>query len=205
MTRSKKITLYAFCLLSFLFIKTTQAQSTISNSGIDQTTFEIIKTRTSILENFKKHNLTRVKTQRDSLKKEYDTDNHLPFFPAEYWLLCFWTKDYSNILNDKYISDTNQYNNTYISYPIFDNMGDEIRKSSIKEVEQLKTEIAASSLDKNDKNFLKIILLYSIHRSNESKDTLQLTLNELARTYLNNNPKSPTAGMLNNYVIKDYN
>jgi hypothetical protein len=195
-----------FLVISLLLGQTVglQAQTKGRNSGLDQTTFEIIKTRTAILEDFKKQRFDRVKVQCDSLRKEFENDNHLPFFPAEYWLLSFWTKDYTSILNDKYLSDTSQYNSTYISYPIFDNMGEEVRKETREQCADIKRQINSSSLSTKDKDFLQIVLLYSIHRSNEAKDTLQVTINEMTRSFIEKNPSSPNLAMMKGYIIKDY-
>jgi len=181
-----------------------QAQSKGRNAGLDQTTFEIIKTRTSILEEFKKQNFNRVKIQCDSLRKAFENDNHLPFFPAEYWLLCFWTKDYASIIADKFLSDTAQYNNTYVSYPVFDNLGEEVRKDTRAKCEAIKAQITGSSFSQKDKDFLQIVLNYSIHKSNELKDTLQVSLNELSKKYMENYPNSINNGMLKGYIIKEY-
>ena len=192
--------------LLFLLLITsynTNAQ-TKSSSIMDQSTFEILNSRTSILENFNKKDFHRIKIQRDSLRTEYETDNHLPFFPAEYWLLCFWTKDFTNILNDKFLSDTNQYNNTYISYPVFDNMGEELRKTTRDENQSIKDEIIKSNLPQKDKDFLNLVLYYSIHKSNEAKDTLQITINELANRYITNYSNSQNNGVIKKYVIKEY-
>ena len=73
-----------FLVISLLLVQTVglQAQTKGRNSGLDQTTFEIIKTRTAILEDFKKQRFDRVKVQCDSLRKEFENDNHLPFFPV---------------------------------------------------------------------------------------------------------------------------
>ena len=194
------------CIICLTLVQTirSEAQTKEQNSGLDQTMFEIIKTRTSILENFKKRNIERVRTQRDSLRKTFETDNHLPFFPAEYWLLCFWTKDYSTIISDKFLSDTLQYNNTYVSYPIFDNLGDEVRKTIREQRDEIKQQIDKSSLSTKDKEFLQIVLWYSIHKNNEAKDTLQVTLNELAKDYITKYPNSQNDGMIKGYIIKEY-
>ena len=190
-------------LMLFLTVNS-QAQSRHNMSGLDQTTFEIIKTRTSILDDFKKKDFARIKKERDSLRKAFETDNHLAFFPAEYWLLCFWTKDYTAILNDKFLSDTNQYNNTYVSYPVFDNMGDDVRKETRNHLQTIADQITASTLNAKEKDFLHVVLYYSVHKSTESKDTIQVKLNELAKAYVTNNPTSPNNGMINSYMVKEY-
>jgi len=202
----QKYLIITICVFGSLLVLTgnVQAQSKGRNSGLDQTTFEIIKTRTSILEDFRKQNFDKVKFKRDSLRKAFENDNHLPFFPAEYWLLCFWTKDYSSILVDKFLSDTTQYNSTYVSYPVFDTMGEEVRRETRDNCRDLKKQINASSLTSKDKDFLQIVLYYAIHKNNEPKDTLQVTINEMAKKFVAENPTSPYNGMMKGHIIKEY-
>lgn len=206
MTLINRTFLATICILCLLFATSyrSEAQSKSNSSGIDQATFEILNTRTSILENFNKKDFQRIKVQRDSLRAIYDADNHLAFFPAEYWLLCFWTKDFTNILNDKFLSDTNQYNSTYISYPIFDNMGEEVRKTTREQNQTIKDEITKSNLTQKDKDFLNVVLYYSIHKSNEAKDTLQISINKIANNYISNYSNSQNNDVIKKYIIKEY-
>lgn len=190
--------------VTLVFSITLQAQTKGKSSGIDEATFDIIKVRTSILENFKAKNLNRVKVQRDSLRKVYDADNHLPFFPAEYWLLCFWTNDYNSILTDKFLNDTSMYSSTYVSYPVFDVMGEEVRKITRQNSETIKKEIQSTSLSNTEKSLLEIVLLYSIHRTNEPKDELQIELNDISKKFLETNSSSSAVGMIKKYMIKEY-
>ena len=201
--RTFSATICIICLLFATSYKST-AQSNKGNSEIDQSTFEILNARTSILDNFNKKDFHRVKVQCDSLHSVYETDNHLAFFPAEYWLLCLWTKDYTTILNDKFLTDTNQYNNSYISYPVLDNMGEEVRKVSREQNQTIKDEIAKSNLSQKDKDFLNVVLYYTIHKSNEAKDTLQISINNLANSYISNYSNSQNNGVIKKYIIKEY-
>lgn len=189
---------------SVISVYTLNAQTKGKNSGLDQPTYEILKARTTILANFNAKELNKVKIQRDSLRKIYDSDNHLPFFPAEYWLLCFWTKDYSNILSDKFLNDTSMYNSTYVSYPVFDNMGEEVRKITRQNIETIKGEIQTSNLSSSDKSLLEIVLIYSVHKTNEPKDVLQIQLNDIAKKFLETNSSSSANGMIRKYMIKEY-
>ncbi len=205
MTTIKHILISGILAIVILASNTQTADAQRRNATpISQTTYDLIKARTEILEHFKNNEMAQVRALRDTVRSKYETENTLAFFPAEYWLLCFATNDYALIIKDKFLSDTSVYNNTYASYPIFDIMGEEVRKIMRQKVYEISKSIQSSSESQTNKDLLTIILNYSVHLTNEVKDTLQLTINDLSKKYLENPQNKIGRDVIQRFIIKEY-
>jgi len=195
-------TITLFLILGCFSISDAQINSSTYNA--DETTKSISFARESITSNINSTNVRAVKFIRDSLRNKYENDKHIPFFPAEYWLLCLYTKDYPLILTDNYLNDISKYYQEDIFYPVIDNMGQTIRNTVRLQYINVQKDVEASTLSTKDKALMNLILLFAIHSSYEVKDTLQLTINDLAKKYLSTYPDAKEKAIIQTYVIKEY-
>jgi len=170
----------------------------------DEKTIQISAARIKLKDAVINNNIPVVKQMRDSIKQKAEDDMHLAFFPGEYWLLCFLTKDYSNILADKYLNDLNSYNAQGIEMPVLDDLGEAVRTVSFNNSKQLLAGIEGANLPAREKELLNIVFLFSVRGKIDSKDTIQTKLNELGKTYVAGNSSAAATPFINTYVIQEF-
>lgn len=148
--------------------------------------------------------MSKAASIREHIRTKLEDETHLGFFPTEYWLLCFMTNDLKNILDDKYLNDIRSYDSQGVDLPTMDNVGDWLREQGNARSSELLNRVNSSGYGEKDKDLLHIVLLYSLRTKTDSKDSLQVSINQAAKKFTQENPSSLATPFIATYVIREY-
>ena len=158
----------------------------------------ITKGRQLLLSNFLQGDFKKAQSIQIFLTNEVADSEYFPFYPGEIWLLNFWTNNYAEILNsvvnyDKVLRELNQKirPSDDLLYPNL------LRESSYSRA-ILQDSINQSTLDKIDKDFLSLFLLYLTAEDNV--DITQEILNDRADHFLALYPNNDFEGFIKKYI-----
>lgn len=160
----------------------------------------ISKGRALLLDKFIEGDLNEVKKIKNYLKNDVENNDYVAFYPAEYWALMYWTKEYAELLNSitKYDSINIIEFNKKIK-PLHDFLYMKIKNKSIDSLSILESNIQDSKLNGINKEFLTLNLKGLIS-GNESSTINQDTLNLLSDNFLNKYPNSEHEQFIRKYI-----
>ena len=146
----------------------------------------ISKGRKLLLDKFIEGDLTKVREVKDYLVSTED-ENYIAFYPAEYWLVLYWTKDYKELAADLQNFDSVRVASfTTRIRPLNDMLYTKLTEKSVANQMQIKDQIRESALNPETKqilllNFDYLLLDNSVDKS--AQDSINTAADEFLKTY----------------------
>lgn len=198
MTKGFQITLILLILSNCLYSQVDSIKSQILNYE-DSKSAIISKGRKLLLDKFIEGDLMKVKDIKDYLIKTED-DNYFAFYPAEYWFVLYWTKDYSELAKSIQSFDSAKVAsyNTRIR-PLNDMLYDKLKEKSFNNETQIKEQLQISDLDYETKQILSLNFDWLL-LENRKNIYAQDSLNERADNFLKTNTQSRFEGFTKKYI-----
>jgi len=198
MIKGLKITLILLLFSNCLYSQVDSIKSQILDYDDSKSTI-FSKGRKLLLDKFIEGDLKKVKEIKDYLAENED-DNYFAFYPAEYWFVLYWTKDYTELTKSIQQFDSSKVAsyNTRIR-PLNDMLYNKLKEKSFKNEIQLKGQLQESELDSETKNILSINLDWLLL---ENRKTIyaQDSLNEQADNFLETYSQSKFEDFTKTYI-----
>jgi hypothetical protein len=198
MMKGFQITLILLILSNCLYSQVDSIKSQILDYEDSKSTI-ISKGRKLLLDKFIEGDLMKVKDIKDYLIKNED-DNYFAFYPAEYWFVLYWTKDYSELTESLQSFDSTKVAsyNTRIR-PSNDMLYNKLKEKTIKNETQLKEQIQVSDLDSETKQILSLNIDWLL-LENSKNIYAQDSLNERADNFLETYAQSKFDDFTKTYI-----
>ncbi len=175
----------------------------------------ISKGRSLIVEQLKKGDLVAVKEVKDYLAGEMFNPYRV-FVPAEYWLLCFWTEDFAELLHEAedYASGPEWRQGVYWKVPErfdvtpmlnmivqSDRLSEELGRKSAEAYIPLAVSVDNAELNAEEKEFLKLLLHSLLFTSDSVYDEEGMEeVNAKATAFLDNYKDSRYENYTRRYI-----
>jgi hypothetical protein len=186
MTTRFQITLILLIFSNCLYSQVDSIKSQILDYEDSKSTI-ISKGRKLLLDKFIEGDLMKVKEIKDYLIKTED-DNYFAFYPAEYWFVLYWTKDYSELAESiqRFDSAKVASYNTRIR-PLNDMLYNKLKEKAFNNETQIKEQIQVSDLDYETKQILNLNfdwLLLENRKNIYAQDSLNERADNFLKTYV---------------------
>ncbi len=158
----------------------------------------IAKGRGLLAKKFKEGDYEKVSEIKNYLLQKVQKQNYIIFYPLEYWYILYWTKQYNELLadfskadslNNKRAGQTGYRNDLMLKIqPPEDLLLKNLYDKSKDSIFELDSFVDNSSLQQEDKDFLKLRLQYLISAqkpAESSQDSLNMIANQFLKTYPN--------------------
>lgn len=160
----------------------------------------ISKGRNLLLDKFIEGDLNKVKEIKDYLIKTEDSD-YFALYPDEYWLILYWTKDYTELAEDIQHLDSAKV----VSYstrirPLNDMLYSKLNEKSINNEIQLKRQLQDSELDAETNKVLSMNLDVLLFNYNRESIYAQDSINEQADIFLETYSQSKYEDFTKRYI-----
>lgn len=198
MLKGFKISLFLIVFSNTVYSQIDSIKTQILQNEDSKSTI-ISKGRKLLLDKFVEGDLKKVKEIKDYLIKTEDTD-YFAFYPVEYWLILYWTNDYSELAESIQQSDSVKFAsyNTRIR-PLNDMLYYKLVEKSFSDEAQLKKQIQESDLDAETKKILNMNLDLLLIK-NKQTIYAQDSLNEQADEFLETYPQSKFKNYTKTYI-----
>jgi len=185
MIKGYKITLILLLLSNCLYSQVDSIKSQILNYEDSKSTI-ISKGRKLLLDKFIEGDLKKVSEIKDYLIENED-NNYFSFYPAEYWFILFWTKDYTELAKNIQQLDSAKVAsyNTRIR-PLNDMLFNKLKEKSLKNETQIKKQIQNANIKPEIKHILDINLDYLLLKDRKTiyaQDSLNKRADKFLGTY----------------------
>ncbi|NLB26443.1 MAG: sialate O-acetylesterase [Bacteroidales bacterium] len=184
----------AFCRFS----KVDTIESQILNYE-DSKSVIISKGRKFLLDKFIEGDLNKVREIKDYLVKTED-ENYIALYPAEYWFILYWTRDYTELAEDIQNFDSARiagYNQRI--RPLNDLLFDKLREKSFENELHIKKQIQESKEDLKIKQILNLNLEWML-LENRMDIFAQDSLNSQADSFLETYTSSEYEQFIRDYI-----
>jgi hypothetical protein len=185
MIRKLQIILILLILSNYLFSQVDSIESQILNYEDSKSTI-ISKGRKMLLDKFIEGDLQKVREIKDYLVKTED-ENYIALYPAEYWFILYWTRDYSELAEDIQSFDSARiasYNERI--RPLHDLLYDKLREKSFEEELHIKKKIQNSEVNPETKQILILNLDWLLLENRQdifARDSLNNQADEFLETF----------------------
>lgn len=198
MMKGLQITMILLILSNCLYSQVDSIKSQILDYEDSKSTI-ISKGRKLLLDRFIEGDLNKVKDIKDYLIKIED-DNYFAFYPAEYWFVLYWTKDYSELAESLQSFDSTKVAsyNTRIR-PSNDMLYNKLKEKTINNEIQIKEQIQVSDLDSETKQIL-ILNIDWLLLENRKNFFAQDSLNERADNFIETYAQSKFYDFIKTYI-----
>ena len=163
----------------------------------------IIKGRKLTLARFMENDKNKVSELLKYLETQ-ENEDYLIFYPAEKWLLYYWTQQYKKVM--KGVEDINSTYFTEMNRkikPPKDLLPIKIREKLFQQRQEIKQQIFQSTLTEPEKKFLALNFDYLL-ASYDNKEITQDTLNVLSDKYLQDYPQSHFDNYVRKYIRYEF-
>ena len=178
-------------------------QKAIMNYG-DSKSVLISKGRSLLLDKFLEEDFIKIKEIKDYLISEVANNDYAVFYPLEYWLILYWTREYNELI--EVIKETDSLELASFQKkikPLNDLLFTKVRDKSRESKAFLIGSVSNSELKPVDKEFLKMNLNFLL--SGEDYTLIdQDYLNNQADDFLNDFPDSDYEEFTRKYIRFKY-
>lgn len=198
MIRGLQISLILLLLSNCLFSQVDSIKTQILDYE-DSKSVIISKGRKLLLDKFIEGDIQKVGEIKNYLIKTED-DDYFAFYPAEYWFVLYWTKDYIELAESiqQFTSVKVTNSNTRIP-PINDMLYNKLKEKTLKYEANIKGQIEDSELDIETKQILTLNLDWLL-LENRNSIFAQDTLNKQADSFLETYNKSNYEDFTKTYI-----
>lgn len=156
----------------------------------------ISRGRRALMDHLLADNLQKTEKLKDYLMESVSNTEYMAFYPAEYWLISFWTADYADIL--AVTIDFNEIDLRNSILPPSDPLTDKLIEKSLANQSALKFKLQhTASVDPEQKEFLGLLLDYLL--SKDTNDAQEL-INNQADNFLQAYPTTRYESFVRKYV-----
>lgn len=196
----KLIALSLLVLLSTIVIgQTDSLRKEILNYSNSKSSL-IMNARSLLLDKFLEGKYEKVDEIKDYMMTELDDTDYIALYPAEFWLISYWTNDFQEILSSIHEFDSTKIASLYSRIqPINDMLLQKLKDSSIKSKHNLDLSINNSEFGLEDKYFLLMHLNFLLNEKS-NPDVNQDTLNIIADNYLSRYPNNLYTDFTRKYI-----
>lgn len=186
---------FGFSLLSY-----SQTDSLgFENLSKESRSKNISDARALLLDKFIEKDFGRVKVVKDYLSG-LDDENYIALYPAEFWLLSYWTKEYDYIFTTTELLTTKQMVGDQKRIPPKeDYLGIKLLEKSQFDSSSLLNQIDHASVSKEENEFLRLLLHFLLQKGSSYNST-QIEFNNLSDHFLTNYPGSRFAPFIKKYI-----
>jgi hypothetical protein len=202
MKRATTIFIIGILTITKLFGQTDSLKNEILKYK-DEKSETILKGRKLTLDKFIENDKNKVSELLEFLQNE-ENEDYLIFYPAEKWLLYYWTQQYQKVL--KGVQD---FDSTYIAKmnrqikPQSDLMLIKIKEKLFQQRPEIKHQIFQSGLTEEEKSFLALNFDFLL-LSYDNKGITQDTLNVFSKKYLQDYPNSNFDNYVRKYIRYEF-
>lgn len=185
MIKGLKITLILIVFTNCLYGQVDSIKTQILKYEDSKSTI-ISKGRKLLLDKFIEGDLKKVDEIKDYLIEVEDED-YFSFYPAEYWFISYWTKDYLELAKNIQQFDSAKVAsyNTRIR-PLNDMLYNKMKERTFEKEIDIKTQIENSDIDAETKQILTLNLDWLLLENRKSifaQDTLNIQADSFLETY----------------------
>jgi hypothetical protein len=165
----------------------------------DSKSILISRGRALLLDRLIESDLALVKDVKDYLTMVMEDDNYIVFYPAEYFLILYWTKEYEELTANlgKYDLYLDKEYGTRIRPPA-DMLYDKLLELSVKFSDSLKAQI--NDVEPEEKRDFLILNLRYLISERHKNDLIQDSLNIYADEFFNKYPDSFYSDYTREYI-----
>lgn len=181
-----------------------QPDSLIFDTNVKEPRSKTINdTRALLLDKFIEKDYGRVKVVRDYLLG-FDNEDYIALYPAEFWLLAYWTKEYDAILMATEAVENKQTTDIKRRIPPKDDfLGIKLVERSVSDSSALIQEINQSSQTPEEKIFLQLLFRYLTQKELLLAEK-QENFNNWSDAFLQEYPQSRFAPFVKKYIRNKY-
>ena len=158
----------------------------------------ISKGRSLLLDKFLENDMDKVKEIKNYLIEKGEDENYIALYPAEYWLVLYWTNEYEELLTSimkfempfvEYhfypTSITRFYSSKYDNriFPLPDMLYAKLLQYSKEKEDEIITQIQSANISFEKKTFLLMNFESLIKKSESYQDTLNTQADSYVKTY----------------------
>lgn len=160
----------------------------------------ISKGRRLLIDKFLEGDIEKVQEIKNYLMNEVEDDYYTALYPAELWMIMYWTGEYQPLI--KSVTQMDQEALAVYSRklsPSRDMLYNKLVERSWENLEMLENKILASSMETVQKDFLLLHLNYMVSGEPLMKLS-QEEVNKMADLYLETHPNSPYEDYIRNNI-----
>jgi hypothetical protein len=200
-----KNTFFAVSLLIFSVSVFAQNKEAIPFDDITRSE-QITKYRRILLDKFIEKDFQAVKQLTFTMMKDLDDKDYVALYPAEYWMLMYWTQNYMKLARTLELADITKDKinaSIYRIPPSMDFLYERLKRETIYSKDQLLNELESADLHDEIRDFL-ILFLEDLTIDNVYLDHKQDRINQLAKTYISSYPNSAYNPFVKEHILIQY-
>ena len=144
----------------------------------------ISKGRSLLLDKFIENDTDKVKEIKNYLLEKGEDENYIAFYPAEYWLVLYWTNEFEELANSIVKYDSTKIVSYYTRIrPSQDMLYSKLLLKSRENVQKIKNMIQNASIDIEVRDFLHLNLESLIMENEPFQDTLNSQADDFLKAY----------------------
>jgi len=144
----------------------------------------ISKGRSLLLDKFIENDTDKVKEIKNYLLEKGEDENYIAFYPAEYWLVLYWTNEFEELANSIVKYDSTKIVSYYTRIrPSQDMLYSKLLLKSRENVQTIKNMIQNASIDIEVRDFLHLNLESLIMENEPFQDTLNSQADDFLKAY----------------------
>ncbi len=150
----------------------------------------ISKGRNLLLDKFVENDIDKVREVAKYLIEKVQDENYIALFPAEYWLILYWTSDYQDLADNLTLFDSFQVKSlSKRIVPPDDQLWEKLKAKTIESSAKLEKQIRAAKLNNETSEFL-LLNLENLTMDPASNTFAQDTINSHAEEFISKYPES---------------
>jgi hypothetical protein len=189
------VTIFLFSVIFQIFSQVDSIETEILNYN-DSKAIIISKGRSFLLDKFLENDMRKVKEIKDYLIEKGEDENHVALLPAEYRLILYWTNEFDELLEniktynvtpveEYHIYPSHITRSSYSTkiYPLRDMLYSKLLQYSKDNEDEIMSQISASNLDMEKKQFLQLNFESMVNKSDAYQDILNTHADDFLKTY----------------------
>ena len=144
----------------------------------------ISKGRSLLLDKFLENDMDKVKEIKDYLLEKGEDENYIVFYPAEYWLILYWTNEFEELSSSIIKYDSAKIASYYTRIcPSQDMLYAKLLLKSRENVQTITNLIKKADIDLEIRDFLQLNLESLVIENESFQDTLNIQTDNFLKAY----------------------